>query len=217
MSSHDAQHSVTVPVFIGASGKPSDISESEPYMKDYIVKQNLILQQDNKILAEEARQIGSSLEDLEEEHDHLERKYTKTKLYIKDFYHLNKCYKDLFTADRQWLTSIKSQKDREDLVNTSILVVKYCNPKIYLTCIYVLLTALSCQMFSPTLAMISLIAFHFTFTFSYLNTNPTLERKMEAINTEIRTLLARHKEKEGEIRELTKTMDIVSEFMDNAL
>ena len=78
MSSHTPE-TVSVPVFIGASGNPSTVPESEPYMKDYIVKQNLILQQDNKNLAEEHRQIKSELDDLEEQHDNLEKHYTKTK------------------------------------------------------------------------------------------------------------------------------------------
>ena len=96
MSSHEARETVTVPVFIGASGKKTEIPESEPYMKDYIVKQNLVLQQDNKELAEEKRELQTQLDDLEEQHDHLEKQYSKTKLYIKDFSHLNQIYRNLY-------------------------------------------------------------------------------------------------------------------------
>lgn len=216
MSSHTLE-TVSVPVFIGASGNPSTVPESEPYMKDYIVKQNLILQQDNKNLAEEHRQIKSELDDLEEQHDNLEKHYTKTKLYIKDFYHLNKYYKELYTRDREWMKTVKSQKDTENLIRSSSSLTKYFNTRTYLTCIYVLLTTISCLMLPPMLALISLLVFHFTFTFTYLNTNPILEAKMQTIDGQILTLLALHKDKDAEIGELTKTMDIISEFVDNAL
>ena len=217
MTSHEARETVTVPVFIAGSGKSTEISKSEPYMKDYIVKQNLVLQQDNKELAEEKRQIQSELDDLEEQHDHLEKQYSKTKLYLKDFSQLNQFYKSLANRDREWLKNLKSQRDNEVLIHKHNSLGKYFNTRTYLTCIYTLLTTVSVLMFPPILALMTLLAFHYTFTLSYLNTNPVLEAKIKNIDDHVVKLLDFHKGKDSEINELTKTMDIISEFVDNAL
>lgn len=217
MSSHEARETVTVPVFIGASGKSTDIPESELYMKDYIVKQNLILQQDNKDLAEEKREVQNQIDDLEEQHDHLEKQYSKTKLYIKDFSHLNQIYRNLYQRDRDFFKDQISRRDNEQLIKSHSKLGQYFNTKTYLTSIYTLLTAVSCLMLPPLLALMTLLAFHYTFTLSYLNTNPELEAKIKHIDDQVVSLLRFHKEKDEEIRELTKTMDIISEFVDNAL
>ena len=217
MSAHEARETVTVPVFIGASGKTTEIPETELYMKDYIVKQNLVLQQDNKELAEEKREIQAQLDDLEEQHDHLEKQYTKTKLYIKDFSHLNQIYRGLYQRNRDFLKDQKSRRDNEQLIKSHSKLGQYFNTRTYITSIYTLLVTVSFLVLPPVLALMTLLAFHYTFTLSYLNTNPELEAKINHINDHVESLLSFHREKDIEINELTKTMDIISEFVDNAL
>ena len=175
----------------------SEVEKPTEIYKNYIIKQNNNLWTENKKLTEEKFNLDKKYEELEEESDTAEKRLRNTKNFLKNFRFIN---------DALEIAVNKYEKFNKDLhIN---VLINYFRLILGLFGIFVVLFiffGFNKWFFIP-LQVGFVTGFHEFFI--------PLLKNIEKKQLE---LIKLKKEKDTEIKEMTKTMDIISEFIDNAL
>ena len=175
---------------------PMKAKEDEVY-KNYIIKQNNNIYTENKKLISEKFEIEKKYEELEEEHDTTEKRFNNTKNFLKSFRFINDALSKIV---------VQYEKNNKDLHMKSL--INYFRLILGLTNLFLMLGILfgfSYFLLIP-LQIVFTCGFH-EFFVPYLT---TIEQKRISMN-KLKLI------KDNEVKEMNKTMDIISEFIDNAL
>ena len=113
MSAEQKHSSEGIQLYIGASGQPVSVPADGPVAhiyKDYVIKQNLILQEENKTLAAESRDLNNQIAELEEEGDKHSAQTRRLKQYVSNFHSLSEIYKSIAYKDRAYINATLRQE-----------------------------------------------------------------------------------------------------------
>ena len=185
--------------FNGNSEKVIEQSKDKDIVfKNYIIRQNQNLLKDNKKLERERVDIEHKMEEVEEENDSIEKRFQNTKVYLKNFRFINECHE-----------KIAKQFDKfSKELHTNKLIKEF---RLFLGTFSLFIILCSVFGFTQWWVMIPLHAgYAYGFHEFFVPDLKSIEQKRKHV-------LDFRKEQEKEIKDLTKTMDIVSEFIDNAL
>lgn len=198
-----SEDSKPVQFFIG--GQPTSVVRGEiahqdgNTYKDYIIQQNIVLQQENKRLSQETRDLQGQLSELEDENSDHDSKARRLKQYVGNFHSLSEIYKEIAEKDYQYFTEFTKNN----------ITIWYNSSHLFMI---VAIIAVLSQLFIP--APIGFIA---TITLYYYFIHPKVFDNVSIHKKAIIELISFRKQKESDLKGLTKTMDIIGEFIDNAL
>ena len=176
---------------------PVEVSKEDEVYKNYIIKQNNNLWTENKKITNEKLEVDKKYEELEEESETNEKRLMNTKVFLKNFRFINDA-----------LSQIVIQYERNNKDLHIKFLINYFRLILGLTNLFIILGIF----FGFTYFLLIPLQIVFTCGFHefFVPHLQTIEEKR--IKTRKLQL-----EKNKEIKELTKTMDIVSEFIDNGL
>lgn len=174
----------------------TDHKEDEVY-KNYIIKQNNTLWADNKRIVAEKNEIEKKYEELEEENESNDKRLNNTKNFLKSFRTINEA-----------LSKVVVQYERNNKDLNMKFLINYFRLILGLSNLFLILLmgfGFSYYLLIP-LQIVFVCAFH-EFFVPHLK---TIEQKRIQVNK-------LKLEKDNEVKEMNRTMDIVSEFIDNGL
>lgn len=192
----------TVQLFFNGNEKVINDKESKDNVyKEYILVQNTNLLEENKKLLVEKNDVEKKYEELEDETETAEKRLSNTKHYLKNFRFINENLDNVLSEYQ------KFSKDMhiKNLVNEFRLLLGCFS--------FVML--LTSFLFANWTLFILFVCMHSGFL--YLIHELMYLPHLWELETRRKNILKFQKEKEKEIKQMKKTMDIVSEFIDNAL
>lgn len=205
-------HGQGVQLYIGASGKPVAVEQDPSNIyKDYIVKQNLVLQEENKSLAESARQLSEQVEELEQETSTIEKQAIQLKQYVRNFYNVSEIHQEVVEADTRYFRKVFKERDQQQLVSS----VKWNIDQSYVF-ISMMLINVALNIWSPFYGFTMwciMLGYFITSIQPKLKPNQCVSVNV----TELQKLMDLRKSKQGILKDLENTMDIIGKFIDDAL
>jgi hypothetical protein len=213
----------TVQLYIGASGKPASTSVDEANIfEEYVVKQNLILQEENKSLAATERHLRCQIRELEDQVDNNERQVTQLKNYVRNFHDVGEIHKTIAKADLRYFHTVSKLEERERLVislqRKQWSKSKYLNPSyllMALMAIYVLASMYSTL--HGTMSLVAVTTYYLYCVHPVLTGTNMAQEQLKHDRAEINKLLQLRKGNEKTLHGLEQTMDIIGKFIDDAL
>lgn len=194
------QPSERVNLFFGNDGliqQPQSKSEDDNIYKDYVIKQNNRLWSENKKLTTENLELNQKYEELEEESEQTEKRLRNTKEFLKNFRFIN--------------DSLEKVSNAYEKINKDLNIYAMIT---YFRLILGLSSLLMVLLILFTFSKWILIPLQFGFVYGF---HEFFVPHLQNIEQKRKTMLKLKTDKDKEIKEMTKTMDIISEFIDNAL
>lgn len=165
--------------------------------KNYIIKQNNNLWEENKKVESEKLELEKKYEELEEENESNDKRLNNTKNFLKSFRTINDS-----------LSKVVTQYERNNKDLHIKFLINYFRLILGLSNLFIVLLmgfGFSYYFLIP-LQIVFVAGFHEFFVPHLM----TIEQKRVSMNK-------LKLEKDKEVKEMTRTMDIVSEFIDNGL
>lgn len=190
----------TVQLFFNGNAEKNQDKTTDKNLiyKHYIIKQNTNLLSENKKLERERNDMEKKVEEIEEECETTEKRFNNTKHYLRNFRFINECHEKVGNKFDKFSKDLLIDR----LINEFRLFLGTFGVFIILCCLFGL---------TQWWVMIPLHAgYAYGFHEFFVPHLKTIEQKRKQV-------LLFKKEQEREVKGMTKTMDIISEFIDNAL
>lgn len=184
----------SVKLYISGSGNPTDIKTTDAnnaIYHDYVVQQNMSLMEDNRNMSEEVRTLRAQINELEEACDDVDSKARRLKQYVGNFHTISQIYKELAEEDYRYLSKSKDSKGK--LQSMIFMIVG--------------LLALLIEFYGYRFLPIIMVLTYYWY----------VHLAIPSGQAETQRLISLHKSKSADLKGLEKTMDIIGEFIDNAL
>lgn len=194
------QQPETVQLFFNGGDKSnieSKLIDKNVY-KDYIIQQNQILLKDNKNITKEINDLKKEYEELEDESMTIEKRFKNTKDYLKNFRFIND----------------NLEKSNQEIIK----FMKNLNPNKFLLELRMIIS-----LFSLFICLSIILGFNQWWLILPLNGgylylfNNHICNEINSLLKKKNTCIRLNKDCELENKKMKKTMDIISEFIDNAL
>ena len=194
------QPAETVQLFFNGHDKVIDSNHKsvDNVYKDYIIQQNKNLMKENKKLVEERIETEKKYEEMEEEAYTTEKRFKNTKDYLKNFRFINENLESIQIESCKIMKGINFPH----LMNELRLLIG----------IFSLFLCL-CSIFGLNQWWV-VIPIHGGYLYLM---NEISIKNLKELDKRKTNYLNYKKEKDLEIKKMKKTMDIISEFIDNAL
>lgn len=196
-----------VQLFFGESLVPVNKPQSTVF-KDYIIHQNQELHTENKRLLEEIHDLTTKIDFLEETELNHEKETRRLKQYVSNFHSLSEIYKELAEADNKFFkgTLKKASPSTSYMSSSNIFLAIH-------------VVSLFAYMVVPPIVIIAgLTLMYFNFISPRVCDNlETIHNQLASYRSNIHSLLDLRRQRAQDLTGLSKTMDIIGEFIDNAL
>lgn len=198
------QPNETVQLFFNGNNEKIQNNSEEKHnnvYKDYIITQNTNLLKENKKLVIDNLDLNNKYQEMEEEVTQTEKRLHNTKNYLKNFRFINKNVDKLSSEYNKFVKTIST----DHLINILRLL---------LVCFAVIMIVFYVAFTNWTLAI--------TFTilhslFLYIIDKVVYVPQLNKIENHKNLVIDFEKQIKKENKAMEKTMDIISEFIDNAL
>jgi hypothetical protein len=189
--------SETVQLFF--NGNTDNKEKNENIYKDYIITQNNNLLTENKKLTKDMLEWKKKYDELDDENDTMEKRLRNTKHYLKNFRFINEALEYTTKKFCDFTNDIKINYFINEL---KILIASF---SFIMVVLYFLLT--------NWITFITFVTLHVTF--GYILYEWTILPQLKAIKIKQKDIMRIKREKENEIKDMKKTMDIISTFVDD--
>ena len=184
--------------FLNPNDKMIEPNNPDKVYENYVITQNRTLLKENKKLNGDNKDLEQKYVEMEEESGGYDRRLSTTKNYLKNFWFMN---------DALETTVVEYTKLSKEL-NIKYLIYEF---RLILITFSLFVSLCSVFGFNQWWLLIPLhLGYVYTFHQFFVDQLMKIEQKRKNI-------LLLKKEKDKEIKELKKSMDIISEFIDNAL
>lgn len=187
----------TVQLFFNGNAEKPNEPENIVY-KNYIVKQNNNLLEEIKTVRKDLYDMEKKMEEVEDQHDTLESRFRSCKQYLKNFRFINASYQDMISETEK---TMKLFKFRGLLLELRVLMVLFS------------LFLCLCSIFGFTTWYI-LVPLHIGYLYT---SNEFVGHQITYMDKAKDIMIKFHKTKKEEIKKMSTTMDIISEFIDNGI
>jgi len=200
-------------------GTDTQINKEDNKYKDYIMNQNISLLEENKNLTLELKAAENRIEELEEESDKDSLVSRKLKQHVQNFYTVSEIYKDILDQYKIFTDKELEKYDRNLLIRKyktnpfirSKMMLNFVIFIVYNTFIYYFGSS---YLAALNIIIVALYVYFIGNIDDSSNRQVELEKKFHDNLTE---LVKYRESRKAELDELSDTIDIIGNFMDNAI
>jgi len=217
-----------VNLIIGTSEAPPSHTEEFKIYKEYIINQNIELQRQIKELELEVRELNSAKDELEEEADQSDKRIRNLKQHVQNFHTVSEIHREINDNCQEFTVKEIANYERDQLRKQYVHKASKSHRNLLINIsVFLFYNLILLYLYSAVAVVLNVVVavVYYMFVYPHLESDQVkikqLEERLDAqekdFHDKVKVLVTYRKSRQEELDELARTIDVIGEFLDNAI